>query len=67
MFPKTNSPRFESIRKAARLLGVPIVWLKNEAKSGRIPSLSAGKRILIDVEAADRVLTERANRRGGVQ
>jgi hypothetical protein len=41
-------------------------WLRDEAEAGRIPHLKAGKALLFDPEAVERVLVERAGREGVV-
>lgn len=48
------------IRMAARRFGVPAPWLRAEAEADRIPHLRAGSRILVDLEAVERVLVARA-------
>jgi hypothetical protein len=44
----------------ANELSLPLAWLKAEAKAGKIPSLRAGRRLLFNPEAVERVLLERA-------
>ena len=45
----------------AKLLGVPIAWLRAEAVAGRIPSLLAGRRRrLFNAHAVEQCLLERA-------
>jgi len=46
--------------KAARRLGVPARWLRNEALAGRVPALRAGSRLLFNVEAVRAALLARA-------
>ena len=46
----------------ARLLRVPATWILAETKSGRLPHLRAGKRLLFDVEAVERELLRRASK-----
>ena len=41
-------------------LGLPLAWLKAEAKAGRIPSLMVGRRQMFDANYVRRVLAERA-------
>ena len=57
-------PQFEPVRKAAHDLGVPLAWLSREARAGRIPSLTAGRRLLVDVSRVAKVLARRAQRKG---
>ena len=45
-------------------LRVPVKWLRAEAEAGRVPHLKAGKALLFDPEAVERVLLERAQREG---
>ncbi|MBS0195446.1 MAG: hypothetical protein JSR77_01685 [Planctomycetes bacterium] len=52
-------PKYESIRKAARVLGVPLAWLEREAKGDRIPSLRASGRVLVNIDEVTRVLAAR--------
>jgi hypothetical protein len=44
----------------ARLLCVPVKWLRSEAEAGRVPCLIADKAILFDPDAVEAVLVERA-------
>lgn len=46
----------------ARLLRVPVRWLKAEAEAGRIPHVQAERVLLFDPETVERVLLERARR-----
>ena len=50
---------FKPIHRTAGLLGVPVAWLRDEAKAGRVPYLKVGRRILFDPETVERVLVER--------
>ena len=50
---------FLSIKRAAPRLGVPAAWLQAEALAGRVPCLLAGRRLLVNPEAVERVLLER--------
>lgn len=52
--------RFINSAATARKLGVPEAWLKREGREGRVPCLRAGRRLLFDVEAVERALSERA-------
>ena len=51
----------------ARRLRVPVKWLREEAETGRVPCLMAGKAILFDPEAVECVLLERAQSSKGGQ
>lgn len=44
----------------AKRLRLPANWLKVEAMAGRIPCLHAGRRVLFNAEAVERVLLDRA-------
>ena len=55
-----TAPQFISITEASRRFGVPLAWLKAEAQARRIPSLRAGRRLLFNPDAVERVLLERA-------
>lgn len=56
----TNQRRLAPIGTTARLLGVTVQWLRDEAEAGRVPCLRAGSRLLFDPEAVEAVLAERA-------
>ena len=47
----------------ARRLHVPVQWLREQAEAGNIPHLKAGRALLFDPEAVERVLLQLA--RGG--
>lgn len=51
---------FVSVERAASRLGVPAAWLRREARSGGVPSLQAGRRILLNPDDVERVLIDRA-------
>ena len=55
-----NHKPFIGIRHAAVRLGVPIAWLVSEAQAGRIPSLRAGKKIVVNVDDVRESLQMRA-------
>ena len=46
----------------ARRLRVPVTWLREEAEAGRVPCLKAGRAILVNPDAVNAALTERAAR-----
>lgn len=50
-----------TLARAARRVGVTSTWLKDEAKSGRVPCLKAGNRYLFDAETLVEVLRLRAS------
>lgn len=48
------------LKVAACKFGVPSVWLREEARAGRLPSLLAGNRFLFDPTALEEALLKRA-------
>lgn len=62
-----NTTRLIPIGAMARILGVTARWLRAEAEAGRIPSLRAGKRILVDRETVEAIMLERAKAPQGDQ
>lgn len=52
-----------TLSRMARILRVPVGWLRTEAEAGRVPHLRAGAVILFDPMAVQRVLVARAGRR----
>jgi hypothetical protein len=48
----------------ARRLHVPQKWLRAEAEADRIPHLKAGKTILLNPHVVEKLLVERASKRG---
>ena len=48
------------LQNGARELRVPIAWLREEVEAGRVPSLRAGRRLLIHLPTVRRLLVERA-------
>jgi len=57
---KKPTDKLVPVQRAANLLHVPSNWLRAEAEQGRIPHLRAGARILVDVDAIERLLVRRA-------
>ena len=55
-----RTPYFIPLKLAARRLGVPLAWLRDEIESGRLPGLKAGRAILVHVPTVAKQLTERA-------
>ena len=49
----------------ARLLRIPVRWLRAEAEAGRIPHVKADRVFLFNPETVEQVLLERA-RQGGM-
>ena len=59
-----DAPKYQTVIEVARALGLPVAWLKAEAKAGRIPSIRAGRRLLLDAEAVEAALLARAESGG---
>jgi excisionase family DNA binding protein len=53
-----------SLIPTAKRLGVDAAWLREEAEAGRIPHVQAGRHLLFNIDAVQRVLAERAGREG---
>ena len=61
----THTPtRLLTAGAMARRLRVPVKWLRDEAEAGRIPHVKADTALLFDPETVERVLLERAQRKG---
>jgi len=58
---------FVSALELSNELGLPLAWLKAEAKAGRIPSLQVGRRRLFDADSVRRLLIERTSLKGQIQ
>lgn len=54
------------LSRAARCLGVPSAWLRDEINAGRLPGLIAGKVVLVHCPTVADMLAERAKRGEGV-
>ena len=59
----TQQARLLPIGQTARILRVPVKWLREEAEASRVPCLKAGRAFLFEPEAVEAVLVQRA--RGG--
>ena len=55
------------VRVAARRYGLPIKWLKEQAKAGKIPALVADNQVLFDSEILSAWLAKRAKGGGDGQ
>lgn len=53
------------VRIAARRYGLPVKWLKEQARAGAIPALIAENQVLFDADILAKCLTERARKGGG--
>ncbi len=60
MLPGMENSKPFPLSAMARLLRVPVAWLRSEAEAGRVPHLKAGKQLLFDAETVQRILRERA-------
>jgi hypothetical protein len=62
MMQRTPPAEYVSAFQLARILGLPEVWLKREAKEGRLPFLRVGgrKEIMFQTERVRAVLNARA-------
>lgn len=49
-----------SLPRAARRLGVPAKWLREQAERGKVPCLRAGARYLFDLDAVSQELGKQA-------
>jgi len=54
-----------TLNQAARALGLPHDWLREEADAGRIPCLIAGDRYLFDLDLLREIVMERTRRGDG--
>ena len=66
MAKKTQLSKPLPLNKAARCMGVPSRWLRDEVEAGRLPGLPAGRVILIHVPTVAKLLAERAKKGEGV-
>ena len=57
-----KQPKLLPLFAMARRLHVPNKWLRQEAESGRIPCLAAGRQILFNPEVVESLLVERASK-----
>lgn len=54
------TPRYLSVSQLARQLGLPVSWLRDQAREGHLPCLRVGRRLMFDVRAVQAVLEARA-------
>jgi hypothetical protein len=59
-----DNKTFIPLHALSRRLGLPAAWIKAEAEAGRIPSLRAGRRLMFNPDAVERILIERAKAAG---
>lgn len=55
-----NEAKLLPLGMMARVLRVPVAWLRGEADAGRVPCLKAGKSYLFVPEVVERELAKRA-------
>ena len=55
-----DTKTFIPLHALSRRLGLPAAWIKAEAEAGRIPSLRAGRRLMFNPDAVERILIDRA-------
>jgi hypothetical protein len=63
MIEEQNKPLY--LGAMARRLRVPATWLRAEAEAGRIPHLRAGRVLLFDPEAVERIVLNRLRQADG--
>ena len=56
---------FIPLHALSRQLGLPAAWIKVEAEAGRIPHLRAGRRLMFNSDAVERILIDRARQQAG--
>lgn len=54
-----DTKTFMPLHMLSRRLGLPAAWIKAEAEAGRLPHLRAGRQMMFNPEAVERVLFER--------
>lgn len=59
-------PKLVNLRGLARELNLPLSWLSEEVRAGRIPHLKIGRRYRFNPEAVETALAERAAKGQGV-
>ena len=57
----SHQPVILTASRMARQLGVERIWLEQEARSGRIPSIPAGRTFLFDPVTVRQALVRRLN------
>jgi hypothetical protein len=63
---EADGKTFVSLIKAAGTLGLPVAWLRREAREGHIPCLRAGRQFLFNIETIrEELLSRCAPEQGG--
>lgn len=52
---------YVGLRRTAFLLGLPVSYMRDEAKAGRVPHLKIGRQYRFNLEAVERELVARAD------
>ena len=47
--PEGHIPPFADVKTAASLLGLPDIWLKEQVRSGKLPSILIGKTLRVHI------------------
>ena len=55
-----EKPRYISIYKLSRQLGLSVAWLKREAQAGRLPHLKTGQGRMFNAEDVEAELSKRS-------
>ena len=55
-----DAKTFIDVYELARRTGLPIAWLRCEARSNRIPHIKVGRRRMFNPDTVEQVLIERA-------
>lgn len=63
---KIDDDNLIHVRVAARRYGLPVKWLKAQAKEGKIPALIAENQVLFDSSVLSRWLADRARKGAGL-
>lgn len=58
--PIQAESQFLPLRDAAEAIGVPMSWLRSEARCGRVPHIRASRRLLFNVDSVRQALVDRA-------
>ncbi|HNY78462.1 MAG: hypothetical protein RBS72_18110 [Sedimentisphaerales bacterium] len=55
-----TTPQLVTVYRMARALRVPVEWLSEEARAGRLPHVDARGRLLFNPHAVEKALAQRA-------
>lgn len=55
-----DAPQLYSVTETARMLGMSTSWTWNAVKSGALPSVRLGKRVLVERRALETLISEAA-------